>query len=36
MDDDSLKKAIVERGDRFEEFDPYGFELHTRAYRVYS
>lgn len=32
MDDDSLKRAIVARGDRFEEFDPYGFELRTRAY----
>lgn len=33
MDDNELKKAVSERGDRFEEFDPFGFELRTRAYQ---
>lgn len=33
MDDDTLKKAVVDRGDRDEEFDPFGFELRSRAYR---
>lgn len=32
MDDDGLKRAILERGARMEEFDPFGFELRTRAY----
>ena len=32
MDDDALKRAILARGERLEEFDPFGFELRTRAY----